>query len=218
MLSSSTDHRTIMSEWGKEAELLRGRWLDVNFSNTHKEWEKGERERCADSRTSVKSNRQEYALSLRCPVCTSAWRHINNDTAHGNMAAHVANVEKCSSCRCVRCLGIEPWPFLIAVTSQKSGLWLWGFKTGEYLLSHTSISETCKSFKIITKDRLYTTPAESKFTVSQLLILLLYVPNMLVSGSWYSVNLLNQFNQITFKNQLALIHDGPYQYWSTTKA
>lgn len=46
--------------------------------------------KCADGRTSGASNRQEDAPSLQCPVCTSAWRPINNDLAHTKMAAHAA--------------------------------------------------------------------------------------------------------------------------------
>lgn len=96
--------------------------------------------------------------------------------------------EKSSSCR-VCAVGIEPWPFLIAVTSRQSGLCLWGFKTAENVLSHTPMSETRKTFKIINKTDFY--------------------PRLqiLYRNRWhfcFTAALLNQSNQFTFLLKFSL--------------
>lgn len=53
----------------------------------------------------------EHAPSHQYPVCASAWRPINNDSAHTKMAAHAATREKKKGRKALQagcvCWGIE---------------------------------------------------------------------------------------------------------------
>lgn len=89
--------------------------------------------------------------------------------------------------------------------SDISAMCLRGFKTVENLLSRTPISETRKSFKIITCDRFY--PKQQKASVREVLMLPLYqgwhVSRQLLIQSIYWVNLINL---LFIKIQFAVIH------------